>query len=65
VALCVLLNMTLYFGNILLKYFVDFVAISLVSWRAISASVFCCINLCNHGRVVLSNATFYVANCVS
>jgi hypothetical protein len=63
VSLCVLLNMSLYFGNILIRYFVDFVAVNLVSWSGMKADVFYCISFRMFGSAVFSDTTFYVANC--
>ena len=59
---CVLLKMNLYWGNKFWMYFVDFVAVSLVSWMIIIV-VFICVWVmrpCKLGKVVLSEDTFEV-----
>ena len=63
---CVLLNKSLYWENNFCKYFIDFVAKSLVSWKAIRAGFgeHCVMNLCKLERVVLRELTFHVINCV-
>jgi hypothetical protein len=62
VGVFVLLNINLYVGKRFWMYFVDFVAVILVSWRAISAgSPFgCFIRSCKFGKEVVKAATFHV-----
>jgi hypothetical protein len=67
VSACVLLNISLYCGNRFWIYFVDFVAVSLVSWMVMTA-VFNCvwvIRYCRFGKAVLSDDAFQVIMLVS
>ena len=53
VSVCVLLNISLWLGNRFCMYFVDLVAVTLVSCIVIMAG-FCAISRCKLGRVVFS-----------
>ena len=63
VSACVLLNISLYCGNRFCMYFVDFVAVSLVSCIVIIAGLFD-ISLCKFGRAVFRDEAFHVIICV-
>ena len=62
-----LLKMSLYYGNRFCMYFVDFVAMSLVSWifKIVVFLKELFIRLCKFGRVVLSDEVFQVIILVS
>jgi hypothetical protein len=66
VSACVLLNISLYRGNRFCMYFVDFVAVNLVSCIVIIAGLLgvCDISLCRFGRAVFSDEEFQVIMCV-
>ena len=63
---CVLLNISLYCGNRFCMYFVDFVAVNLVSCMVIIAGLFGVfdISLWRFGRAVFSDEAFHVIMCV-
>ena len=63
---CILLNISLYCGNRFCMYFVDFVAVNLVSCIMIIAGLYGVfeISLWRFGRVVFSNEAFHVVMCV-
>ena len=63
---CVLLNISLYCGNRFWMYFVDFVAVNLVSCIVMIAGLFGMfdISLWRFGRAVLSDEAFHVIMCV-
>ena len=63
---CVLLNISLYSENRFCIYFVDFVAVSLVSCMVmiVKLVVVSAIMLCMFGRVVFSDDAFHVMMCV-
>jgi hypothetical protein len=62
VGVLVLLNINLYLGNNFWMYFVDFIAVSLVSWRAIieGSSDGCLIRSWRFGKAVVKEARFQV-----
>ena len=63
VNMCVLLNINLWFENRFCMYFVDLVAVTLVSCIVTIAS-FCAMSRCRFGRAVFSDAAFQVVMCV-
>ena len=63
VSVCVLLNISLWWGNRFCMCIVDLVAVTLVSCIVIMAG-FCVISRCRFGRVVFSDAAFQVMICV-
>ena len=66
VSACVLLNINLYWGNKFCIYFVDFVAVSLVSCIVMIAGLIGVLNIscCRFGRAVFSDEAFHVIMCV-
>ena len=66
VSACVLLNISLYWGNRFCMYFVDFVAVNLVSCMVIIAGLFGVLDIswCRLGRAVFSDEAFHVIMCV-
>ena len=66
VSACVLLNMSLYCGNRFWMYFVDLVAVSLVSCMVIIACLFGVLVMSwwRFGRAVFSDEAFHVIICV-
>ena len=62
VSACVLLKISLCFGNKFCMYFVDFVAVSLVSWIVIMAGLFVVLDIrwWRFGRAVFSEEAFHV-----
>jgi hypothetical protein len=62
----VLLNISLYFGNKFCIYFVDFVAVSLVSCivMIVGFVILSAIKLCMFGKVVFKDEVFHVMMCV-
>ena len=63
VSACVLLNISLYCGNRFCMYFVDFVAVNLVSCIVIIAGLFA-MSLCKFCKAVLRDEAFHVTICV-
>ena len=63
---CVLLNISLYCGNRYCIYFVDFVAVSLVSWIVMIAGLFVVFDVSRWrlGRAVFSDEAFHELMCV-
>lgn len=63
---CVLLKMSLYFGNKFCMYLVDFVAVGLVSCIVMMAGSIgvLFINSCRFGRAVCSDAAFHMMKLV-
>lgn len=61
--MCVLLNISLCFGKRFCMYFVDFVAVTLVSCIVMIAGL-CVRSWCMFGRVVFRDAAFHVVMCV-
>ena len=59
VSVCVLLNISLWFGNRFCMNFVDLVVVTLVSCTVIMAG-FCATSRCKLGRAVYSDAAFQV-----
>ena len=66
VNVCVLLNISLYCGNRFCMYFVDFVAVSLVSCIVMIAGLFGVYDISwwRFGRAVFSDEAFHVIRCV-
>ena len=66
VSACVLLNISLYYGNRFCMYFVDFVAVSLVSCIVMIAGLFGVYDISwwRFGRAVFSAEAFHVIRCV-
>jgi hypothetical protein len=67
VSACVLLKMSLNYGNMFFIYFVDFFAVGLVFWICMIAVLFreLFIMLCKFGNDVLSDDAFHVIMFVS
>ena len=63
VSVCVLLNISLCRGNRFCMYFVDLVAVSLVSCIVMIAGL-CIVNRCRFGMAVFKDAAFHVMICV-
>ena len=63
---CVLLNISLYCGNKFCIYFVDFVAVNLVSCIVMIAGLFVVFDISwwRFGRAVFSDEAFHVLICV-
>ncbi len=66
VSACVLLNISLYCGNKFCMYFVDFVAVSLVSCMVIIAGLFGVFDMScwRFGKAVFNEEAFHVIMCV-
>ena len=66
VDVCVLLNINLYCGNKFYMYFMDFVAVNLVSCMVIIAGLTGVFDMSwwRFGKVVFSEEAFYVIMCV-